>query len=431
MDKNKKKKSLKILISVFACNPKIVSNVYPGEAILGWNLISQISKSNYTFVITHKSNKLEIEKKKNSKKIYNILFYYLELPKLVHGINKNYFGRRLYYFLWQIKAYFFARVLHKKFGFNAFHQITFSNDWMPSYIGAYLPISFLWGPAGGGQKVPSVLGRELPLGVRINEIARNLLQEFWRHTPSRIIGMKKAKAVLVCNKETRKKVEKFSNKVYDFPVNGISREELSETSTNKPTHRPTNGPTDQRLFRIIYAGRFDPIKGIPLGIRAFAEFHKKYPDSIFEIIGEGPDEVRIKRELDKFEIGKSVKLIPWLSREKLLEKMRESDVLLFPSFRDGGGAVIVEAMASGIPVICLNLAGPGFHIKDEWGLKIKPESPDYVVKEMSKALECLYLNEDLRKEMGKRARERAEVYYLWEHLGNRLNEIYDEVMEVR
>ncbi|MCK4649585.1 glycosyltransferase family 4 protein, partial [bacterium] len=351
------------------------------------------------------------------------------------------------YWLWQIKAYLLARKLHKKFNFYLAHQITFNNDWMPNYIGAYLQIPFIWGPAGGGQKVPAVLGRELPLRVRINEIARNLLQEFWRHTPTRIIGMKKAKAVLVCNDETRKKVEKFSNRIYNFPVNGISREDLVQRQepklgfrdsdlefsfqANRPnskTDQPTNTPTDQQLFRVIFAGRFDPIKGIPLGIKAFSLFHKKYPDSIFEIIGEGPDEDRIKDIIRKLNLDNSINLIPWLIRERLLDKMQKSDVLLFPSFRDGGGAVVIEAMASGIPVICLDLAGPALHINKKCGVKIKPKSSDYIVNEMAKALELLYLNESLRVEMGKRGRKMVEENHTPEKHLRRIIEIYELVI---
>jgi len=429
---------MKILISAYACNPKAPSDSHPGEDITGWNLIEQLSNYFELIIITREYNKYVLDKTINSKKFNNISVYYVDLPSLPRIIKNNYFGYRICYWLWQIKAYQLARKLRKKLNFDAFHQVTFNNDWMPSYIGAYLNIPFIWGPAGGGQKVPRAFGKELNLKNRINEIARNLLQEFWRHTPTRIIGMKKAKAVLVCNEETRKKVEKFSDNVYDFPVNGISKEDLKlvtsqqspVTSQEKKGLKTVDGRREtENSFRVLYAGRFDPIKAIPLGIRAFAEFNEKYPDSVFEIIGDGPEKKRIDKEIEKAGIKDNVNMISWLPREELVKRMREADVFLFPSLRDGGGAVVVEAMASGVPVICLDLAGPGFHIKDEWGIKIEAKNPEYVADKMAKALEKLYLDNDLRKQMGINARKRAEEYYLWDKLGERLQSIYEQSLQ--
>lgn len=456
---------MNILISAYACNPLATLESYPGEAIVGWNLVRQLSRFHYLSVITREYNRTTLEEAKEKGKIKNVDFYYIEFPNFIEDIKGNFFGFRIYYWLWQIKAFFLAKELHRENNFDVAHQITFNNDWMPSYIGAYLPLPFIWGPAGGGQKVPPVFYPELSLGDKLREISRSISQEFWRHTPTRLLGMKKAWAVLVCNRETRKKVELFSNNVYNFPVNGVSMDDLisvktqesklgfrdsdlgfssqanhpndkTDKQTNSLTHQPTNSPThqqtnpltDQRLFRVICTARLVYWKGVTLGIRAFSIFHRNYPDSVFEIIGEGPDVRRINREIEKLGIRKSVNLIPWLPRDELLKRMQKAGVFLYPSLREGGGAVVVEAMASGIPVICLDLAGPGFHIKDEWGIKIEPKNPDYVVKEMAKALERLYLSEDLRREMGRRGRERAEEYYLWDKLGERLQRIYEEVL---
>lgn len=419
---------MNILISSYACNYNTTDESYPGEALVGWNLIKQISKFNKLFVITRKYNKKDLEKAKRTKKIKNTDFIYLDMPYFLKTIRNNFFGFRIYYWLWQIKAYFLARNLNREHRFEAFQQVTFNNDWMPSYIGAYLNLSFFWGPAGGGQKVPRTFGKELSIKDRLNEIARVILQEFWRHTPTRIIGMKKAKAVLVCNEETKEKVKKFTKNIFDFPVNGISKEDLL------PDRRPMIDDRKRSVensFRVLFAGRFDPIKAIPLAVRAFAKFNKEYKNSIFEIIGDGPEKGRINREIEKAGIKNSVKLISWLPREELIERMRGADVFLFPSLRDGGGAVVIEAMASGVPVVCFNLAGPGFHIQNKWGIKIKAKNPEYAVIEMTKALEKLYLDSNLRIQMGINARKRAEEYYLWDHLGKRLQEIYKEALNIR
>ncbi len=89
---------------------------------------------------------------------------------------------------------------------------------------------------------------------------------------------------------------------------------------------------------------------------------------------------------------------------------------------------MVEAMAAGKPVVCLDLAGPGLHVTNECGVKVPPTSPDQVVKELAAALESLFTNRDSCLRMGQAARERAEQTYHWDRLGERLFGIYQEAL---
>ncbi|MDA0265294.1 MAG: glycosyltransferase, partial [Chloroflexi bacterium] len=117
-----------------------------------------------------------------------------------------------------------------------------------------------------------------------------------------------------------------------------------------------------------------------------------------------------------------------LPHARLLSKMGACDIFLFPSLRDGGGTVVVEAMGMGKPVICLDSGGPGMHINQECGVKITPISPDQAVNEIASALEDLYSNAERRSELGEAARKRAEEFYLWDRLGERLKKLYDRVL---
>jgi len=108
--------------------------------------------------------------------------------------------------------------------------------------------------------------------------------------------------------------------------------------------------------------------------------------------------------------------------------MRHCDTFLFPSLRDGGGAVVVEAMAASKPVVCMDLAGPGMHVTEDCGIRIPPRSPDQAIELMTQALERLYQDRELRVKMGQAGRARAEQVYSWDHLGERLLKIYQEVL---
>ena len=66
--------------------------------------------------------------------------------------------------------------------------------------------------------------------------------------------------------------------------------------------------------------------------------------------------------------------------------------------------MVVEAMASGKPVVCLDLAGPAFHITEECGFKIPARSPDEAIELMAQALERLYRDHELCVKMGQAGR---------------------------
>jgi glycosyltransferase involved in cell wall biosynthesis len=119
-----------------------------------------------------------------------------------------------------------------------------------------------------------------------------------------------------------------------------------------------------------------------------------------------------------------VYFLPWLPREELLARMASHDVFLFPSLRDGGGTVVIEAMATGRPVVCLDTGGPGMHVTEHCCVKVPPLSPQQAVRDLAAALERLYLDRGLRLKQGQAARERAEQAYHWYRLGERLMEIY-------
>jgi glycosyltransferase involved in cell wall biosynthesis len=188
-------------------------------------------------------------------------------------------------------------------------------------------------------------------------------------------------------------------------------------------------PPDQShngTFRVLTAGKLLRIKGNALALRAFRQFAARHSDAELVIVGNGPELPWLRRLAGDLEQSRQVRFEDWMTREKLLSQMFASDVFLFPSLRDGGGAVVVEAMAAGKPVVCLDLACPGLHVTPECGIKITPCSPEGTVREMAAALERLYQNKELRARMGQAARKRGEEHYHWDRLGEHLLEIYRE-----
>jgi glycosyltransferase involved in cell wall biosynthesis len=412
----------KVLVSAYACHPRPASAHFPGEAILGWALVDEITRFADVDLITWAFNRAGLEGTFTRSEGRPARIHYVDLPPRLHrALRDRHYGVRFYYFLWQRQAAVFAKALVRDRSFDLFHQITFSNDWMPSFIAPALTVPFIWGPIGGGQKVPRELASTLARRDRRQERSRTLLQNVWRATPARRRAARKASAILVCNKETEEVLARWRDKVVAFPVNGIGREAIAADAA----------PARRDSFRLLYVGRFDPIKGLPLALDALRILRTIAPAVTLELVGEGPERPRLEALADRLGVADGLIWTPWSPRSEIFAKMRRSDVFIFPSLRDGGGAVVVEAMASGLPVVCLDVGGPGFHVRDGYGVKVRPGRPDAVAAELAAAVGRFWCDPGLRDRMGREARERASSFYSWDRLGERLRGIYDDALAGR
>ena len=383
---------------------------------MGWNLLKQVARFHEVWALTHAEDPTAIERALEREPVPNLRLQFVNLPRAFHPLLRFQGGHQLYYYLWQIKAYAVAKKLHRKLRFDLFHHITYANDWMVSFIGAFLPIPYVRGPGGGAHRTPKGFQGEYSLGGRLWEIVRALGQWLFRHDPFFIKGQSRAQAILVCSPESVSKMpHKWADKVQMFPVNGISSNDLA-TGGQKPA--------SDGQFRVLSAGTLIRVKGFSLGIKAFKEFVVRNPRSEFRIIGSGPEESRLRTLIDGSHLHSKVELVPAIPRDELLAKMAACDVFLFPSLRDGGGAVVIEAMSAGKPVVCLDSGGPGMHVTKECGIKIAAHSPEDAAHQLAEALERLHQDETLRFQLGKAAKERAEKIYLWDRLGERLMEVY-------
>jgi len=410
----------RVLACVFSCCPPDTPGFGGGEDVLGWNLLKQIGRHHDVWALTQTENRPSIELLAPESQLEGVTFCYVDLPRWSRLLLRFQGTHQFYAYIWQIQAYFAARKLHKSHRFDLFHHITYANDWAASYIGALLPVPYVRGPGGGAHRTPKGFEQEYTLGGRVWEKVRSIGQWFLRRDPFYVLGHRRSSAILVCNLASLAAVpSSWYSKALLFPVTGVSSTDLSRSTSTGVTNP---------LFRVLSAGSLIRVKGFSLAIKAFKEFADQYPDTEFNIIGSGPEELRLKSLIERLGLQSKVHLLPNMSRVELLSNMDAHDVFLFPSLRDGGGAVVIEAMAAAKPVVCLDTGGPGMHIDDKWGFKIVPSSPKVAVHELASALGRLYNDQELRHRMGREAHRKAQDFYHWDKLGEQLMAVYQPLL---
>jgi glycosyltransferase involved in cell wall biosynthesis len=155
------------------------------------------------------------------------------------------------------------------------------------------------------------------------------------------------------------------------------------------------------------------------------------PDKIdfdLNIVGDGVLRGSLEEQVERLSLTDHVRFHGRLSQSAAADLLRRADVMVLPSMRECGGAVVLEAMASGIPVIATEWGGPIDYITRDTGILIPPATPETFVEELGKALIRLAKNPQERDQMGKAGRQRALTVFDWRAKAKTLLEIYQGVM---
>jgi len=402
---------LKVLLSAYACEPDKGSE--PG---VGWNWVRQIAPFHEVWVITRANNREPIEKALGEHPLPNAHFIYFDFPRWTRFWKRGQRGVHLYYYLWQLGAYFVAREWHERVGFDIGHHVTFVNYWLPSFL-ALLPIPYIWGPVGGGESTPRAFRSAFSLRGRIYELARDLSRWLGEHDPLVRLTARRAALGLTTTEETAKRMRALGCPRVEVMSEAALAEEEIEQLGKLPLR--TALP-----FRVLSLGRLLHWKGFHLGLEPFAELQRAVPESEYWLIGDGPERKRLERLADRLGLDGKVRFWGALARARALELLAECDVLIHPSLHDSGGWVCLEAMAAGRPVICLDLGGPAFQVTDETGIKVLPLSPEQAVRDLAAAMLKLATDPDLRARMGKAGRQRIQDDFSCDKKGDLINQMY-------
>lgn len=408
-------KRLKVLVSAYACRPNEGSE--PG---VGWNIVRELVKYHDIWVLTRENNRSAIEAELKNHPFPKLEFIYCEPPSWIQQLNYKQRLVHLHYYLWQIEAYFIARKLHKELNFDIVHHVTYVRYSSPSFL-SLLPIPFIWGPVGGGESVPKAFWQDFGFRGKVYEIFRNLARSLGEIDPFVRLTARRSILARGTTEDTAERLRKLgAANVEVVSQLGLCRQEILDLTQYSLFANDT--------IRFISIGRLLHWKGFHLGLRAFAR--SNLPDfAEYWIVGDGPEKLRLQVLAQELGIIQKVKFWNKLSRQETLQKLGECTALIHPSLHESGGLVCLEAMAAGIPTICLDLGGPATQVTDDTGIKVPANTPEQVVDELKKAIERLANNPELAMRMGKAGQKRVCEIYDWQTKSQELAKLYVKIIE--
>ena len=404
---------MRILISAYACEPDKGS-----EPFLGWRWSNEIAQHNEVWVITRTNNKESIERYLQEKPNINFHFVYVDVGGVIGKLKKGQRGIQLYYYFWQKKAYEKAKALMQDVRFDAVHHLTFGAFTQPTFM-YKLGIPFVWGPLGGGEKLPYIQGRKIGLKSSIYEILRIVQMLVYRFLPCTRGALKGASKILVTTEDTLNLIpKKYREKTEIFQSLGIDDDFISK----KDAPKEKNGK-----IKILMVGRMISWKGFDLGVEAFIKAAKKNSNIELYLRGNGALKSQILLQSGEL-LNKSIHYVDkFLSYDKMHLFYKGFDIFMNCSLHDSGCLALLEAMSAGLPIVCIDTGGPHIITNDKNAIRIKPSNKESLTDELSEALLTLCEDASRRAEMGRESERIIKDEYRYEKKYNHLKTIYEDV----
>jgi len=297
--------------------------------------------------------------------------------------------------------------------YDIVHRVTPMSPTLPSPLASWSDVPFVLGPLNGGLRWPAAFTKEQLREREWLSRVRNAyrLLPYYRSTYVR------PRAILAAFDHTIDDLpDGAKSRAIDFPEVGILPALFS---------RPTRVRRDR--LTILCAGRLVPYKLPDVVVHAFAASPLLRQHRLL-IVGDGPERPLIERAVAEHNLAGSVEIVGQQPQSKVAEFMRESEIFAFPSIRELGAGVVVEAMACGMACLVVDYGAPARLIAADRGVKVALCTKAEVIQSFRLALEGLVADPERIEQLGNAAHNHTMAYYDWDAKARKTIEVYDWVL---
>jgi glycosyltransferase involved in cell wall biosynthesis len=164
---------------------------------------------------------------------------------------------------------------------------------------------------------------------------------------------------------------------------------------------------EQEPITFLSLGRLSPEKDIPRIVRAFEIVHKTYPAAKLRIVGEGSERSVIEKLIASQLSSSQIELVPWT--DNVPKEMEEADVFLLASKHEAYALTLIEAMATGLPIVTTDVGCVGEVVRDRvHGIVVTNESDDAYATGMKEMCENIVFRKSCSEE-GKTTAEKLSA----------------------
>lgn len=316
---------------------------------------------------------------------------------------------------------YFEHLVWQRFGkeicagrYDVVHRVTPLSPVQQSPIAAKCRragVPFVLGPINGGVPWPKGFQAEMAREREWLSQVRGL----YRALPGRQ-GTLRADAILAGSRQTLREIPaEHQDRVIYLPENAVDPARFNTLACH-------NGPGPMRA---CFIGRLVPLKGVDMLISAAAPLLRSGRLAL-DIIGDGDQMPALRAQAAEF--GAAVVFHGWQDHAQVQHIAARCQLLAFPSIRDFGGGVVLEAMALGLAPIVVDYAGPAELVTDETGWKVPITGRAGVIAGLAARLAHCVDHPDEVAQKGQAALARVQALFTWDRKAAQILDIYRWVM---
>jgi glycosyltransferase involved in cell wall biosynthesis len=323
--------------------------------------------------------------------------------------------------------YYFEHCVWKDFGarirageFSLVHRLTPLSPTLPSLLAARCAragVPFVWGPINGGVAWPAAFDRER----RREKEWLSYIRGAYRMLPGYGATRRHASAIICGSRDTQAEVPaRYDGKLVYIPENAIDPDRFTARRQRRAVEP----------LRCVFVGRLVPYKGADMLIEAVAPLAAAGRVTV-EIVGDGPERPRLEAQIARHGLGGAVTLVGKVPHAQVQRHLSEADLFTFPSIREFGGAVILEAMAVGLVPMAVAYGGPAELMTPSTAFPIEIGSRDEIVSRFRAALEGVLADPGGIDRRSGAALARAHTLFTWDAKAAQVREVYRWVLGER
>ncbi len=407
---------MRVLISAYGCNP-----AKGGESQKGWYCGRLLAESGHeVWCLTTRWGEAALRDFQQRHPQPNLHFVYVDVPTWVEKAYVNDAGVYLHYLVWQQMALRRARTLDSKLDFDVVHHLSYGSLQLGTPLWR-LGKPLVFGPVGGGQFPPPQF-RAFFHGHWGKEWLRKQISDLLRRcNPDARQAVRRAALVLTTNRETRDMARQMgARRVAYFLDAGLPDHFFSDRRVPPPADALP-------VLKLLWVGRILPRKGLSLVLTALGRVPAEVPFSL-TIIGHGPLDSSVKEWIAGAGLEGKVKWLGKKSWQEVQTAYKQHDAFIFCSLRDSFGAQLLEAMASGLPILTLSLFGGRDVVPPGVGIKVPVTDPDTTLTAVAQGVVRLAHHPAKRQQMGQRGYEFAQTH-MWQAKVRRFEAFYRQMVK--
>lgn len=320
---------------------------------------------------------------------------------------------------------YFEHLVWKRFGddiragkYNVVHRVTPLSPTAPSILSKRCRragIPFLLGPLNGGLPWHPEFNRE-----RIKEREwLSYLRKAYSVLPTIRSTYRSAAAIIAGSRHTYTELSSYHRPMIYIPENGIDPRQFTANARSLD---------EDRKLRLVFVGRLVPYKGADIALEACREILKG-GRAHFDIVGDGPDMARLQTMVADLGLSDAVTLHGWQSHKSVAELLQTSDVMVFPSVREFGGGVVLEAMASGVVPIVVDYGGPGELVTAACGFAVPIGARELLIQKIASLVANIAAGQYDLAAMSAEAVARIDRYYSWSAKARQILAVYQWLLK--